>query len=286
MLAATLVVLLVVTTALALPHAHLSNLHPFAPHGWSAIAPAAAVLVWGFAGWEAVTSLAADFRKPSRDVPRAAAIAIIVVGALYLAVAATSILVLGPATGASQAPLAELLAIAVGGPVKAITAVIALLLTFGAMNAYFAGASKLGAALGRDAALPAWFAKGSAVGDVPRRSLAVVASLSALALLVVAVGGIGTRQSVLLTTGSFVLVYIVGTAAAVKLLPRRTWAWAAAVIALISSVVLMVITGLYVLWPLVVAAAALLYNRRRNRAGTTPIEVQPPDAVVTVIPAP
>jgi amino acid efflux transporter len=289
LLAAVLVTLLVVTTALALPHAHLSNLHPFAPHGWTAIAPAAAVLVWGFAGWEAVTSLSADFRRPRRDLPRATAIAIIVVGTLYLAVAATSILVLGPRTGTTAAPLAELLAISVGGPVKAITAGIALLLTFGAMNAYFAGASKLGAALGRDGALPAWLAKGSEVGDVPRRSLAVVATLSSLALLIVAVGGIGTRQTVLFTTGSFVLVYLVGTAAAIRLLPRRTWARAAAIVALLSSVGLMVITGLYMLWPLVIAAAALLYNRRRTRAEIAPAidaSVPAPDAVVTVDSAP
>lgn len=81
----------------------------------------------------------------------------------------------------------------------------------------------------------------------------------------VAIGGIGTRQSVLLTTGSFVLVYLLGTAAAIKLLPRATWARAAAVIAFISAIGLLVITGLYVVWPLVVAAGALLYTRRRRR---------------------
>ena len=173
-LAVLLVTLLLTATVTALPHARLANLHPFAPHGWLAIGPAAAVLVWGFAGWEAVTSLAADFRRPRRDVPRATAIAIVVVGLLYLGVAAASVLVLGPATGSTEAPLAELLAIGVGGPVRAITAFVAVLLTLGAMNAYFAGTAKLGAALGRDGALPEWFARGSEAGEVPRRSLAVV----------------------------------------------------------------------------------------------------------------
>jgi amino acid efflux transporter len=135
LLAILLVSLLVVATATALPHLHWSNLHPFAPHGWLAIGPAAAVLVWGFAGWEAVTSLAADFRRPARDVPRATAIAIAVVGVLYLGVAGASILVLGPATGSTEAPLAELLAVGVGGQVKVITAGVAVLLTMGTMNA-------------------------------------------------------------------------------------------------------------------------------------------------------
>ena len=53
---------------------------------------------------------------------------------------------------------------------------VAVLLTIGAMNAYFAGAAKLGAALGRDGALPVWFARGSAAGEIPRRSLVVVSA--------------------------------------------------------------------------------------------------------------
>jgi amino acid efflux transporter len=263
-LAALLATLLLAATLTALPHAHLANLTPFAPHGWLAIAPAAAVLVWGFAGWEAVTSLAGDFRHPARDVPRATGIALVVVGALYLGVVIASLLVLGPATGSTRAPLAELLAIGVGGQVRAITATIAVLLTFGAMNAYFAGGAKLGAALGRDGALPAWFGRGSAAGEVPRRSLVVIFGLSGLALVIIAAASVGPRPSVLLTTGSFVLVYVLGTAAAVRLLPRRSWSRRAAVVALVSVSALLVMTGVYVLWTLVVAAAAVVYERRRS----------------------
>jgi amino acid efflux transporter len=259
-LAVLLVTLLLAATLTALPHARLDNLHPFAPHGWLAIGPAAAVLVWGFAGWEAVTSLAADFRRPARDVPRATAIAIVVVGLLYLGVATASLLVLGAATATTDAPLAELLAIGVGGQVRVLTAVAALLLTLGAMNAYFAGAAKLGAALGRDGALPTWFARASSAGEVPRRSLAVVSGLSGLAVAAVAAAGVGPRPLVLLTTGSFVLVYVLGTAAAVRLLPRGTWSRRGAVVALAAVVVLIFMTGVYVLWSLVVALAALGYH--------------------------
>jgi amino acid efflux transporter len=264
-LAALLVTLLLTATLTALPHARVANLHPFAPHGWLAIGPAAAVLVWGFAGWEAVTSLAGDFRTPRRDVPRATAIAIVVVGLLYLGVAAASILVLGPATGSTEAPLAELLAIGVGGPVRTITAFVAVLLTLGAMNAYFAGAAKLGAALGRDGALPKWFARGSNAGAVPRRSLLVVAGLSAVSLTVVGVSGMGTKASALLTTGSFVLVYILGTAAAVRLLPRGSWSRRAAGFALVAVSGLLLMTGWYVLWTVGVAAAALTYVHLSTR---------------------
>ncbi|MER7009176.1 amino acid permease [Dactylosporangium sp. NPDC000555] len=270
-LAALLVALLLTATLTALPHASAANLHPFAPHGWWAIGPAAAVLVWGFAGWEAVTSLAADFRHPRRDLPRATAIALVVVAVLYLGIAAASILVLGPAAaapgaGGSEAPLAELLAIGIAHvdhqQVRAIAAGAAVLLTLGAMNAYYAGAAKLGAALGRDGALPAWFGRGAAPGSVPRRSLLVVALLGAGSLALVAATGTGTRALVLLASGCFVLVYLVGSAAAIRLLPRGSLARRCAIVALLSAVGLLVLTGWYVLGTLVIAAGALLYARR------------------------
>jgi amino acid efflux transporter len=278
-LAITLVTLLLVATATALPHARLSNLEPFAPHGLLAIAPAAAVLVWGFAGWEVVTSLAGDFRRPKRDVPRATAIALVVVGVLYLAVAFTSLLTLGPATATTEAPLAELLAIGIGGEVRVITAVAAVLLTLGTMNAYFAGIARLGAALARDGALPAWLSRGSSAGEVPRRSLAVVAGLSAVSVLGAGLLGVSTRQIVLLTIGTFVIVYVLGCAAAVKLLPRRTWSHRAAMVALVSSLGLLVTAGLYLAWPLAVAATALIYYqvRHRRRATAPAIDHDPAD---------
>ena len=186
------------------------------------------------------------------------------IGLLYFGVAAASLLVLGPATGTTDAPLAELLAIGIVGEVRTLTAIAALLLTLGAMNAYFAGAAKLGAALGRDGALPVWFARGSTAGGVPRRSLFVISGLSSLALVLVAVSGVGVRPAVLLTTGSFVLVYVLGMAAAVRLLPRRTWAYRGALVALCSVVVLLVMTGVYVLWTLLIATAALGYDQRRR----------------------
>ena len=268
-LASVLILLLVAATVAALPYADLGNLRPFAPHGWAAVGSAAALLVWAFAGWEAVSSLAADYRRPARDLPRATAVTVVVVGVLYLAIAATSILVLGSAAGSSAAPLSDLLTLGVGGPVREITAVVAVLLTMGAMNAYFAGAAKLGAALGRDGALPAWFASGSAAGEIPRRSLLAFGGLALVALTAFGVLDLDVEVSVLVTTGSFSLVYVLGCAAAVRLLPRGTWAHRCAVVALVAVTGLLVLTGVYVVWALAVAAAALAYDAYANRGRRT-----------------
>lgn len=265
-LAGVLVTLLAVAALGSIPHARWENLQPFAPHGWLAVGSAAALLVWSFAGWEAVTHLAAEFRQPARDIPRATTLAILIVGGLYLMVAAASILVLGAAAGETEAPLAELLALGLGGPAKIIAAGAALLLTFGVMNTYFAGAAKLGAALGRDGALPSWFAHGSQAGEIPRRSLSLVTTLGVIGLGVVALTGVGAEPLVLATTGSFVAVYAVGVAAAIRLLPKRSTGWWTAIVALATVAVLMATTGVYLVWPLVIGALALLYQVRVTRA--------------------
>jgi amino acid efflux transporter len=259
-LAALLAVFLVGAVALSLPHADLANLHPFAPHGWKAIGPAAALLVWSFVGWEAVTHLTAEFRRPARDVPRATAIAVVVVGVLYLSVAFATITVLGPGAAETDAPLGDLLAIGLGGNSRILAACAALLLSFGAMNAYYAGASKLGAALARDGSLPKWLTQGSAAGEIPRRSLALLGGMSTVTALVVVAAGITPSSLVLLTTGLFVTVYAVGVAAAVKLLPRGSKARLAALVAQGAVVVLLLMAGPYLLWALIVTVAALLYR--------------------------
>jgi amino acid efflux transporter len=123
--------------------------------------------------------------------------------------------------------------------------------------------------LARDGALPAWLNRGTNAGEVPRRSVAVTAALATLSLGCAAALKLGTAQLVLVTVGAFVLVYVLGSAAAVRLLPRHTWAHRAAVVALASSLALLPTVGLSLLWALAVAAAALAYHRLARRRSPT-----------------
>ena len=143
------------------------------------------------------------------------------ISVLYLGVAFATVAVLGDHPG--KAPLSDLLVLGFGEPARPVTTVVAVLLSVGAINAYFAGGARLGAALARDGSLPAWLAQGSTAGEVPRRSLAVVTAGSLGTLLAVAATGIPIERTMLLITGAFALVYVVGTAAAIRLLPRGTW---------------------------------------------------------------
>lgn len=215
-----------------------------------------------------MTSLSADYRHPHPDIGRATAIALVVMGVLYLGVAVATVTVLGPHTG--KAPLSDLLVLGFGEPARAVTTVVAVLLSVGAMNAYFAGSARLGAALGRDGSLPTWFAQGSGPGEVPRNSLLVVTAGSLATLLTVAVTGVPLERTMLLVTGAFSVVYVVGTAAALRLLPRRTWAWRGAAIAFACTLVLLALTGRHLLPQVVVCVAALAWTARRARRPAAP----------------
>ncbi|MCB8955718.1 MAG: amino acid permease [Nocardioides sp.] len=259
-IAGTLAVLLLVATLVSLPHAQAANLTPFAPHGWAAIGTAAALLIWAFAGWEVVTSLSSEYRDPARDIGRATVVALTVMGVMYLGVAVATVTVLGE--GASKAPLSDLLALGFGEPARGVTTVVAVLLTLGAMNAYFAGSARLGAALGRDGSLPAWFARCGSAGQVPRRSLLVVTGGALATLLGVALTGVALERTMLLVTGAFAIVYVVGTAAALRLLPRGTWAHRGAVVAFVSSLALLGLTARYLVPQLLVAVVAIVWLAR------------------------
>lgn len=257
-LAAALAVLLLVTVLAALPHASAANLTPFAPSGWLAVGSAAALLVWAFAGWEAVSSLSPEYADPRRDVPKATMLAVVVVGVLYLSVAVASVLVLGPALAGSQAPLADLLAVGIGGPVRPVVAVVAVLLTLGAVNAYMAGASRLGAALAREGALP------YRVFGSNRRSLV----FAVLAAVVGALLPLELHTLLLLVTGGLTLVYVIGTAAAMRLLPG-VGAKVVAGFSFVSVCVLLWLTGWPALLGLAVAGAAIAYRAWRDRVRRT-----------------
>jgi amino acid efflux transporter len=80
---------------------------------------------------------------------------------------------------------------------------------------------------------------------------------------------------VLLVTGSFALIYVLGTAAAVRLLPRGSWAYVGAIISLIAVTALFALTGVHVVWGLAVAAAGVIYDAAVRRRSVVPKIVSP-----------
>lgn len=257
-LTGALVGIVVLVIALASPAADAANFTPFMPHGWGGVGAAVSLFVWAFAGWEAVTHIAGEFRNPRRTIPLATAIAIVVVGAAYLALQVVTIAVLGNSAAASIVPLVDLVATTTpqGGP--AIVAAIATVVAVGVLNAYLGAFAKLGAALGRDGDLPRWLARGAESGGIPRRALVVVGVLAAGYLTALVVNDLDLTPFILIHTSCMVAVYALGMIAAVRLLDRYSLGWWFAVVSVVLVAGLVVLAGPNLLVPAVLAAAALL----------------------------
>lgn len=265
--ASILALLLVTAIIVSVPAADLARLEPFAPHGVGGILVAVSSLVWSFVGWETVSHLAGEFRSPGRDLPRATAFSLAIIGTLYLAVACVTVLSLDRGTSShSNAPIALLLGNALGTSAKMCAAVVAIVVTLGVLNAFVASMSKLGAALGRDGALPRWLAVGSGAGEVPLRSMAVVALGTAGSFVPAVRNGMEIQPQLLAENACLISVYVVAMFAGVRLLPAKSRSWLLAVLALVLTGAVWAFAGWYLLFPLALALGSLSYQRAANGA--------------------
>ncbi|MEV4096494.1 amino acid permease [Streptosporangium saharense] len=257
----TLVGLLTVAVVVAAPSVSATHFIPFAPYGMAGVADAAGVLLFAVVGWEAASHLSGEFADRRRGLVRATRVTLAVVAVLYLGVA-----VVATGTGAtgSPVPLTALLETGVGPVARPVTGVLALLLTFGAVNTYIAGAARLGAALAAEGALPRRFA--DPAGGV-RRSLALLGVLTGGVAAVALVSGLDVDPLMRATSACLAAVTTAGTAAAIPTLTgsRR----AVAVTATVFSGVATAFCGWYLLVPLTLALAALAVLGLRARVATT-----------------
>ncbi|MGN9846266.1 APC family permease [Nonomuraea sp. H19] len=254
-----LVGLLAAAVITAAPHVDPANFTPFAPYGLAGVAGAAGVLMFAFVGWEAASHLSAEFADRTNGLVRATVVTLVVISVLYVGVSVTSVGVLG--ADMTGVPLTAMLELGLGDVARPVTGVVAVLLTFGAVNTYIAGAARLGAALARDGALPAWFAAGGEPGRTPYRSLGLLAVLCVPVL----VWAVDLDLLMRATSACLAAVTAAGVAAAVRALPagrhRNT-----AVAATGMSLVALALCGGYLVVPAVfalVATAVLKAGARR-----------------------
>ncbi|GIT80830.1 amino acid permease [Leifsonia sp. LS1] len=264
-LSGALIAVLVFVLAAAAPHGDPARLEPLLPHGWAGVGLAMSLYIWAFAGWEAVAGIGGEFRDPRRDIPRATALALVIVSVAYLAIQTVTVLVLGDAAATSEVPLLDLVSVATGTGGGVVVAVIAAIVVTGVFNAYLAAFSKLGAAMGRDGDLPRWFGRGVENGAVARRGLLLsTVVMAAYSVVVLASGDL--EPFILVHTSIAAAVYGLGVAAAVVLLPRGSVGWWMAVLSCVFAAGLLLLAGWHLVFPAGVALVAVLVGLLSARA--------------------
>lgn len=74
---------LLATTIMCLSKASLENILPFAPYGFTNVMKATRIVIFSFFGFECATSLFNIVENPAKNVPRALAYSILLVGIIY-----------------------------------------------------------------------------------------------------------------------------------------------------------------------------------------------------------
>jgi amino acid efflux transporter len=257
-LSALLVAVVVGVIASAAPAVEAGNFTPFLPNGWTGVGLAVSLFVWAFAGGEAITHIAHEFRNPRRTIVWATVIGLTVVGIAYLALQFVTVGVFGSGRARSQAPLIDLVAVNWPGFGPAVVGGIATIIALGVLNVYVPAFANLTASLGRDRHLPRWFAKGAEAGAVPRRAIVLVAVIMLGYASVYFVFGFEMQTFILIHTASMVSLYFIGMVAAVRLLERFSVGWWMAVVSVVLTGALLVLAWDHLLVPALLALVAVL----------------------------
>ena len=186
------------------------------PVSLGAVSAAATLALWAMLGIESASVPSEKIEDPARTIPHATVAGAVTVGALYVAVT-LSVLMLLPEgqAAASQAPLADAVARHLGSGFGEAVALFAAVSCIGTMNGYILIQGELPCVMARDGVFPAWFAKQTRNG-MPARALLVSSGLATL--LVVAnyarsLAELFTFMALLSTTANLVLFVVVCGAA-------------------------------------------------------------------------
>jgi basic amino acid/polyamine antiporter, APA family len=186
------------------PTAASANFSPFEPFGFASFGSALVLIFWAYAGFEISTIPAEDVEEPSKTIPKAVTLGILVVTVFYLT---TNVVLFGvrnysqlaldaaPLAAASQGILGSSGVLALLGGL--IVGVGALISVTGSDESGMIGTSRLGYALAADGLFPKIFAKIHRKYKTPYTSI-IIQSVTAVAAAILApfFGGLSLLISV------------------------------------------------------------------------------------------
>lgn len=269
----SIVALLLAVIVLSAPDVSAANFRPFLPNGPRSIGTAAALIFWSFLGYENVSNVAEEFEDPERDFRRSAYVSVGIVGALYFAVAFVTVGTGAYSVGGGVAPFAVIFGRVVGPLGAAGTALLAVFIVFGVANAYTTGMSRVAFATARDGGFPSMMAHIDPVTRAPDRALLVLIAIAGTVMAVYYLFSIDLTEALLLTSGMAISVYVIGSAAGLRIQararPRSAYLVALAALSLLISLIVLPFLGVDLAVAGVVVVTALVYStlRSRSRAG-------------------
>lgn len=249
---------------LALPHVTPARLTDVRGYDLAGVASTGLICFFAFVGWENAAFSGEEFADP-RTLVKALGLAVAAVGALFVLLGITVVGSLSRSVLAtSDASLADLARLSLGAAATRAAAVIALLLLLLFMFTWARSATRLIYALAREGLFPRALARVDAGTGAPRRAALALASMWGVALGVQFTLGIPIETYIQLSSGNFLLTYVLILLTAWRLLEVRRY-----LPALLSSslaILLLVVAGFQSLWYALATAALFACAMAARRA--------------------
>lgn len=214
----------------------------------------AGLLFFAFAGYARIATLGEEVRDPERTIGQAIAITFVVVLAIYVAVAALVVGVIGTdAAARGSTPVADVAAQVWGPGWVWLIRCAAACAAFGALLNMLLGISRTTVAMARDRHLPRALAAVGGAHKVPR-----VAELSVAAVVLVVAMLMDLRGAIGFSSFGVLLYYAVANASAYTLKGEKRWQRIVPVVGLVGCLVLVAsLPGESVLAGLIVVALGM-----------------------------
>ncbi|MEE4244912.1 MAG: amino acid permease [Kangiellaceae bacterium] len=219
------------------------------------IIAAAALWLWAFLGVESASIPAENIKDPTRTIPKATMLGVLIVAAIYLI---GFIVVFGTLKQAelaqSSAPFADAASRLWGDWAGIAMAVVALISTLGALNGLILMGGQMPMAAARDNLFPAWFAKQNNK-SAPMIGIILSSSLTSLLVLLSSSENLlhVFEFAILLSTTAILVAYLFSSSAAFRLQMQRTDQYK------IISLVIIVAAFLFSLWAVAGAGQEAVY---------------------------
>ena len=255
---ASIVALLLVTIISSTPSVRMQNFVPFLPNGLLPVGTAAALIFWSYLGYENVSNVAEEFERPEKDFHRSIILSVILISGLYVAVAFVTIGTLAYEAGGSVAPFAAILSNVLGRYGAMGTALLAVFIIFGTVNAYTTGMSRVFYAVARDGGFPKALEHINSRTKVPDRVLIALLMGISSVLVIYYFSQVDLETALLVPSGAAILIYVMGSAAGIKILvPRRGSVGKKLVFPIISLAISLIV--LPFIGPLLAASLAVIF---------------------------
>jgi amino acid efflux transporter len=261
----TILAVLTATIAGSIGKIEYANLKPFVPNGPASVGTALTILFWCFIGWEAVSNMSSEFENPRRDAVLGTILAAVTISIVYFL---TAFVIVGTHSyGASMSDVSLIYVIkrTFGLPGAVIAGFAALFVCVSPAIAYIGAIARLVYSLSTNGYAPKKLSYLSRKHNTPAGGLIFLAVCFSLLLAVFSVRIISLSTLIQLPNAAFILTYIGGCAAGIKLLKGSRFGVFVSIVSLIFSLAVFVFVKWTILYPAIIALAWFCYSSNAEK---------------------